>query len=136
MDEINRENLRLLEEACARIVGKARGGQIYLARLVGTPASHLSAIRHAGRTGRKMGPEFKEKVESRLNLGRGWMDAPHDASDVGEIVRKLSSLPRPQSEGRRAFQPGYGQLVRNVAELQRQIDELKSQLASKSNTRK
>ena len=133
IDEIRRENLRLVVEACSRRLGKARGGQVYLSRLLNTPETHLSALKHGKRNLR----DLPERIEKRLNLGDGWMDREHDESVVEELSRRLPSLPHQQNKGTRAPRPGYVQLPESKwHEVLDRISELESRLASKSSTRK
>lgn len=133
IDEIGRENLAFVVEACSRRVGKARGGQVYLSRLLGTPETHLSAVKHGKRNLR----ELKARIEQLLSLPDDWMDREHDESAVSYLEPRIPSRPNLQNIGTRSARTGsVAHLERKLDEALGQISELRSLLESKSNTRK
>lgn len=135
-DEIARQNFVYVIEACSRRLGRQRGGVAYLARVLGTQATYISQVA-SGYKGRNPGRQIKDKIESKFGLDADWMDREHDDSVVSWLESRVPSLPYERSRGTRAVPSGYVVLPKSkLDDFQRQIDELRSQLGSKSNSRK
>lgn len=135
-DEIARQNLVYVIEACSKRLGGPRGGVRHLAQLLGTQETYISQLA-SGYRGRTPGKKLKARIETKFGLDPDWMDHAHDGSVVEWLVPRVPSLPYSQSRGTPAARSGLSAHQRSVnADLQRQIDELRSLLASKQSTRK
>lgn len=128
VDERARRNLELIIAACARRIGKSRGGQAYLARLLQTPYSHLSAIRY----GKRNMKGLKDKLEHVLGLPSGWVEDEHDASVVSWLEPRIPLRPYPQKVSSPA-KPASSAL--SDEDVRRIADALAARMGLKPNTR-
>lgn len=127
-DETSRKNLEFIIEACARRIGKARGGQAYLARLLQTPYTHLSAVRYGKRNMR----ELKDRIENILGLPSGWLEDAHGGDVVAWLEPRIPLRPYPQKVSNPA-KPASSAL--SDEDVQRIADALAARMGLKPSNR-
>jgi len=126
IDHVARQNLMYVIEACARAQGKSKGGQSYLAALLGTRPHYLSAVIH-GQNGRNLGREFKAKIEQLLKLEDGWMDIAHSSAVVLHLVSMVPPKPHhPEMSSRE-----IAALRQEIRELRATVEALVARLDQK-----
>jgi hypothetical protein len=115
----------------ARLVSEF-GGAKALALLVGTPDSHISALR-AGRRG--IGDELAAKIERRCDKPVGWMDQEHEPPGAAppahepegslelDVLRALRVLPPEQRLRIAADLVAQAERHRYMAQAQRRASE-------------
>jgi len=133
LTRVNRQNLKWLIAACERRLNRTRGGQRYLARVVRTTETHLSAVlKEDGSRG--LGSELKERIEKTFNLPPDWMDHEHRGDIVEELVSHVPLLPGVRIESTSQEPPK----PRTAFEkhLIQQIELLRDELAQARNSRK
>ena len=92
--EIRIKNLR-------QLCGTERGGRRVMADRVGMSEVQLSQL-IGNKPSKRIGGGIARRIEERLNLARGWLDAEHhDLTDESlEVAKKFQSL---KPEDKRAF---------------------------------
>lgn len=139
-DEIARQNLLYVIEACSRRLGRSQGGQTYLAQLLGSTSPYISSVVRGYRD-RNIGRDLKTKIEQVFNLSADWMDDEHGPEIVSWLVPRIPSLPRRQTVSKAGGVPEayVRQLESTRAELEalkQRLAELESRRGPGSNTRK
>lgn len=136
IDAISRQNLIWVIEACSRRLKKAKGGQAYLARLLGCRPHYLSAVIH-GYDNRNLGRDYKTKIEQLFKLDPDWMDREHDESVVDYLVPRVPSLPHQRNIGTPSVPTSYVErLESTLEEALKRIAALESEVGSRSSTRR
>lgn len=135
-DAIVRQNLLYVIEACSRRLGRASGGQSYLARLLGSRPQYISSVVNAY-DNRNLGRDFKAKIEELFRLDPDWMDREHDETVVGYLLPRVPSLPHQRNTGTSSAPTSYvRRLESTLDEALKRIAALESEGGSKSSTRR
>jgi hypothetical protein len=130
---VNRQNLKWLIAACEKRLDRTRGGQRYLARVIRTTETHLSALlKEDGARG--LGTELKERIEKSFNLPPDWMDHEHRGDVVDSLVSHVPLLPGLRIE--RTSPEAPKPRTPFEKHLMQQIEQLRDELAQARSNRK